>query len=110
MRSALVLVSVISLFLVSSKKQYQKNYFENGQLSSEGWIINDKKTSYWKFYYKNGQTKSAGHYKNDLKTDYWRFYREDGSKSSEGHFIDDKKNKSQMPIEKQSKRRILPDV
>lgn len=91
MRLLLVLVTSLSLFFNVPKKEYQKNYFENGQLESEGWVINDKKTSYWKFYYENGQTKSAGHYKNNLRTKYWRFYRENGTKASEGHFIEDKK-------------------
>ena len=91
MRLLFVLVTSLSLLFNVPKKEYQKNYFENGQLESEGWIVNNKKTSYCKFYYENGQTKSAGHYKNDLKTKYWRFYSENGAKVSEGHYIEDKK-------------------
>ncbi|MFY7670445.1 toxin-antitoxin system YwqK family antitoxin [Tenacibaculum sp. MEBiC06402] len=90
---------VIALFLLIlsstcfAQKFYQKNYFENGKIKSEGWIENDKKENYWVFYYKNGNIKEKGHYIKGLRDKYWYFYNRNSSKDKEGHFVKGQKNK-----------------
>lgn len=37
-----------------NQKEFIKNYDNQGNLTSEGWMINNKKTDYWTFYYTNG--------------------------------------------------------
>lgn len=69
-----------------SQKEYHKEYYKNGQLKKEGWIINDTKIDYWKFYYKNGNIKKEGRYKDNLESEYWYFYSENSSKEKEGHY------------------------
>ena len=77
---------------VSAQKIYQKNYFENGNIQSEGWLQNNQKTNYWKFYFNNGILKKEGHYNNNKPIKYWYFYHENGNKKSEGHFLNGNKN------------------
>ena len=52
---------LIVLFLISTtsygQNNYQRNYFDNRNLKSEGWLKNNQKNDYWKFYYKNGNLK-----------------------------------------------------
>ncbi len=75
------------------QKTYQKNFFDNGTIKSEGWIENNQKIDYWKFYYKNEVLQKEGHFLNDKETEFWYFYTESGTKKSEGHFRKGKKNK-----------------
>ncbi len=76
-----------------SQNTYQKNYFSNGNMKSEGWIANGKKNGFWKYYFKNQQVKKEGHYKKGKPSKYWYFYRKDGLKDKEGHYKNGKKNK-----------------
>lgn len=57
---------------------YNKFYYENGKLSSEGWMKDGKPDGYWKNYYKNGKVKIEGNRKNFLLDSIWRFYDEKG--------------------------------
>ena len=81
---------LISLLLFSTfiygQSSYQKNYFDNGNIKSEGWTKNNKKIDYWNFYFLNGNLKKEGHFSEDKPIEYWYFYNENGIKQSEGHF------------------------
>jgi antitoxin component YwqK of YwqJK toxin-antitoxin module len=55
-------------------KTYVKNYFENGQIESEGWTKNNQKVDYWFYYYENGNKKEEGHYLDNKKTKWWLSY------------------------------------
>ena len=70
-----------------SQKEYHKEYYKNGQLKEEGWLLNNDKIDYWKFYYKNGNLKKEGHFSTNKPIKYWYFYTEKGIKKSEGHFV-----------------------
>jgi len=69
---------LVSLVLFGSNtkrdKTYAKNYFASGQIASEGWTIENKKTDYWYFYRENGFKKEEGHYASDQRTKWWIFY------------------------------------
>lgn len=61
-----------------TKEGYNKLYYPNGRLSSEGNIRDGKPDGYWKNYYENGRMKSEGNRK-DFKLDsLWKFYNEKG--------------------------------
>ena len=60
--------AIILLVLLNvGPDEYQKTYYNNGQIKSEGWLSDNKKTEYWKFYFENGNLKSEGHFNNNLK-------------------------------------------
>lgn len=74
-------------FQVSAEKLYQKEFYPNGQIKSEGWMKMDSKTDYWYFYHPNGKVASKGTFRNNKKHGYWYFYSENGLPVKEGHFI-----------------------
>jgi uncharacterized protein len=57
---------------------YNKFYYENGKISSEGKMKDGKPDGYWKNYYKNGKIKIEGNRKNFLLDSLWKFYDEKG--------------------------------
>jgi antitoxin component YwqK of YwqJK toxin-antitoxin module len=79
--------------IVEVEKAYSKNYYANGKIKAEGWIIDSKKDGYWKFYYRNGQVQKEGHLSKDKREKYWYFYRDNGILESEGHYDNDNKTK-----------------
>jgi len=58
---------------------YNIFYYENGQVSAEGYFKNGKPTGLWKTYYETGQLKSEGKRVKDKPDSTWLFYREDGA-------------------------------
>ncbi len=71
---------------------YNKFYYEDGTLSSEGSMRDGKPDSYWKNYYPNGQIKSEGNRKEYLLDSLWKFYDEEGKVVLEINYAGDKKN------------------
>jgi len=57
---------------------FNRFYFDNGMLSSEGNLKSGKPEGYWKNYYENGKLKSEGNRKDFLLDGYWKFYTEEG--------------------------------
>ncbi len=53
-------------------------YFENGKISSEGYLRKSKPDGYWKSYYLEGTLKTEGNRKNYLLDGTWKFYTEQG--------------------------------
>ena len=68
-------------------RMYIKEYYSNGNLKAEGWVMGSEKTSYWYHYHENGNIASRGHYKKDTKSEYWYYYNEKGALMREGHYI-----------------------
>jgi len=77
-----ILLLVIALPFTSiaqeTKEGYNKLYYPNGKISSEGNISNGKPDGYWKNYYENGQLKSEGNRKDYKLDSTWKFYNEKG--------------------------------
>jgi antitoxin component YwqK of YwqJK toxin-antitoxin module len=67
-------------------------YFDNGNKSSEGKMVNGKPEGYWKAYHENGNIKSEGNRKNGLIDGLWKFYSDKGILTSEISFVENKKN------------------
>jgi antitoxin component YwqK of YwqJK toxin-antitoxin module len=57
---------------------YNKFYYENGNISSEGTMRDGQPDGYWKTYYENGVLKSEGNRVNFLLDSTWKFYDEEG--------------------------------
>ena len=70
---------------------YNKFYYENGILSSEGTMRNGKPDGYWKTYSRNGKIKSEGNRKNYMLDSLWKFYDEKGKLLTEMNYLNGKK-------------------
>ena len=57
-----------------TKNGYNKFYYENGKISSEGTMREGKPDGYWKNYYDNGKLKIEGNRKNFQLDSTWKFY------------------------------------
>lgn len=71
---------------------YNKFYYANGFLSSEGWMRDGKPDGYWKTYYETGGLKSEGNRKDFQLDSIWTFYTEGGLLELTITYADDKKN------------------
>ena len=71
---------------------YNKFYYENGKLSSEGPMRDGKPDGYWKTYSENGVIKSEGNRKNFQLDSVWKFYTEKGKLAFEYNYATGKKN------------------
>jgi uncharacterized protein len=65
-------------------------FFENGQKSSEGDIVNDRREGLWNFWHENGRKESDGKFIKDKKEGIWVYYHDNGQKKAEGNFVADK--------------------
>ncbi|MFI8377241.1 toxin-antitoxin system YwqK family antitoxin [Leeuwenhoekiella sp. NPDC079379] len=85
---------IFILFLIPSnqlEKDYYKEYFENGNLKSEGWMLNSQKTDYWYYYFENGNVKGKGSYETNKKDGYWYYYTKNNKLESQGHYKNGKR-------------------
>ena len=81
----LIVSTIILFFSLSSFSQdevnpngYNRFYYKNGALSSEGTMEKGKPSGLWKTYYENGELKSEGSWLNGKLDSNWRFFRENG--------------------------------
>lgn len=92
-----ILFFCISIFCFSQENKvepdgYNKFYYGNGAISSEGLMLNNKPEGYWKTYYVNGVVKSEGNRRNFQLDSIWIFYAENGLKDKEISYLYGKKN------------------
>ena len=71
---------------------YNIFYYPNGQVSSEGTMLNGKPDGYWKNYYETGILKSEGNRKNYLLDSTWNFYDDSGRLVLQINYQKGKKN------------------
>ncbi|HWY98111.1 MAG TPA: hypothetical protein VNY36_03400 [Bacteroidia bacterium] len=74
-------IEFISSGICSAQKVtegYNKLYYANGKISSEGTIRNGKPDGYWKTYYETGKIKSEGNRKEYVLDSTWKFYSAKG--------------------------------
>jgi antitoxin component YwqK of YwqJK toxin-antitoxin module len=81
---------VLLAFTSSEDKRYERTYFEDGSLASEGWIRFNIKTDYWSFYHKNGKIARKGYFEYGKREKYWFFYDENRIRTKEGNFFKNK--------------------
>lgn len=71
---------------------YNKFYYENGKISSEGFMKDGKPDGYWKTYSPNGKIKSEGNRKNYELDSVWKFYDTNGKIAAEINYLNGKKD------------------
>ncbi|MFA6126384.1 MAG: hypothetical protein WC699_03680 [Bacteroidales bacterium] len=76
----------------SLKDGYNKLYYGNKQLSSEGMIRDGKPDGKWISYHINGKIKSEGNRRNFQLDSLWKFYDEQGFITDEINYLDGKRS------------------
>src|SRR5882724_9559424 len=86
-KSALVFVFIFHIsYFIFAQEGFQKLYYPNGKISSEGTMHSGKPDGYWKSYYENGKLKSEGN-RADFKLDsLWKFYNDSGFVTAEYNY------------------------
>ena len=74
---------------------YNKFYYENGKVSSEGNLKDGKPEGIWKSYFEDGKLKSVGNRVNHQLDSIWTFYDVDGNLKNEITYKSGKKNGTQ---------------
>lgn len=70
----------------SSFSQYVKNYYQNGQLRSEGNKINGMQDGEWNYYYDNGHTKWVIMWKMGKQHGLYKRFSNYGTLEVQGYF------------------------
>lgn len=71
---------------------FNKIFYPNGKISSEGYMRNGQPDGYWRTYYPSGVLKSEGNRKNHLLDSIWIFYNEAGDTLQKVNYIMGKRN------------------
>lgn len=96
-KTLISLISFIPLISLAQSEQnvnpngYNKFYYENGKISSEGNMREGRPDGYWKTYLPNGKMKSEGNRKNFELDSLWKFYDGSGKLLSEINYVSGKK-------------------
>ena len=83
--SALICFGFLA-FINPEDKRYERTYYDDGTLESEGWLRYNTRTDYWTFYHPNGKKSQQGFYSYGKKEKYWFFYDENRIRTKEGRF------------------------
>lgn len=75
-----------------SKDHYKIFRYPNGNIASEGFLINNKPTGFWISYYITGVKKSEGKWNNNLLDSTWIFYDQLGDTIEKINYYLGKKN------------------
>lgn len=67
-------------------------YYPSGVKSSQGYLNNKKPNGYWKNWYENGNMKSEGNRKNFVLDSTWKFYDIEGKLTTSIEYKEGKKN------------------
>ncbi len=95
------------------KNGYNKFYYPNGKVSSEGTVRDGKPDGYWKNYYEDGRLKAEGNRKNFQLDSIWKFYTEQGLMYLSFYYKDGKKTgpkTTYLPVPKDSSKGILSSI
>lgn len=77
---------------VVNENGFNRFFYPNGQVASEGMMVNGKPDGYWKTYYVTGVLKSEGNRKNFLLDSIWLFYTSTGDTLEKISYMYGKKN------------------
>jgi antitoxin component YwqK of YwqJK toxin-antitoxin module len=92
MKKAIYLLILFGFFQASAQRTYNKTYFNNGKIQSEGWMSQNQKVDYWFYYYENGTKKEEGHYEANKKCKWWIFYNSNKEIDKKSEFDNDQLN------------------
>ncbi|MFT4801180.1 MAG: antitoxin component YwqK of YwqJK toxin-antitoxin module [Flavobacteriaceae bacterium] len=82
----------LSVYSQVDSSDYKVFRYENGQVSSEGFMVNGVPNFMWKTYFENGVLKSDGNRLNFLLDSTWNFYDEIGNLRYVINYKEGKKN------------------
>jgi len=77
---------------ILGQTQFMQYRYENGTVSSEGFLRDGKPDGYWKTYHTNGKLKSEGNRKNFQLDSTWNFYSNEGVIQKSISYAEDRKN------------------
>lgn len=78
--------------VIGQQLELSRFTYENGNVSSEGYMLNGKPESYWKTYYEDGVLKSEGNRLNHQLDSVWSFYDPKGNITQKIGYTEGKKN------------------
>jgi len=84
--------SLLAQVQTTNPNGYNKFYYDNGRISSEGTLKDGKPDGYWKTYFESGKLKSEGNRKNFQLDSTWKFYNDEGKLMLAYAYRDGKKN------------------
>lgn len=76
---------------IAQDSHFKQFFYPTGELSSEGYFINNLPAGEWRNYYKNGNLKSIGYRKNALLDSTWTFYDSLGRKKLQENYLNNQK-------------------
>ncbi len=96
-------VSILTMLLITASAIAQESisdnqdghtvfYYPNGNISSEGHLVEGKPDGYWKSYYEDGTLKAEGNRRFFLLDSIWTFYFPDGKVSQKISYRNDLRN------------------
>lgn len=75
----------------SDDKLKEKNYWDNGELESEGKLVDGKRHSLWTYYREDGSKKMTTNYANGKVHGLWTKFNESGGIEHQGQYVDGNK-------------------
>ena len=98
-KSCLIIIIVFFYFFCYSQNRnvedsngYNIFYYGNGNIASEGNMLNGNPDGLWKNYHINGKLKSVGKRRNSLLDSVWTFYDENENITKRINYLNGKKN------------------
>ena len=80
----------------SQDSLFQKFYYPNGNISSEGYLLNNLPAGQWTNYHVNGKKKSIGFWKNNKLEGNWIFFDTLGNKIMSENYVFGKRDGEQI--------------
>lgn len=92
---SVILLGLLSCSLFAQNEgngDFVQYRYENGNVSSEGFLVNGKPDGYWKSYYENGTLKSEGNRLFFELDSIWKFYYQSGELQTEIYYRNGQRN------------------
>lgn len=77
-------VSTLFLIIFLHSCSTPRQYYDNGNLESQGKTINGQETGKWKYFHSNGNLWQVGHFEEGKQNGEWKFYHENGNRQGIG--------------------------
>lgn len=94
-RTYILLLCTVNFSLFAQNRdslQFTQYRYDNGQISSEGHLLDGQPEGYWKSYYPTGVLKSEGNRKDHFLDGPWKFYNEEGELETVIRYLIGEKN------------------
>lgn len=98
MKQILTIILYLTIYQIvfaqndSTKIEYKRFFYQNGKISSEGYMKEDVPIGYWKSYYITGVLKSEGKWNNNKLDSVWIFYDQLGDTTEKINYYLGKKS------------------